>query len=143
MNEPFLAQSLLRGDGKILGWVVGGAPFESMEFTMIVFRTEAYRNNPEAVKAFLRSHLQAVAWINQNPEAARSLLARELDMSKEVGRRVRMPRWPTDARNAPEVLNRNQMILVDIGFLKAPVPLDERGKRVAFWGKRGALDLGD
>jgi NitT/TauT family transport system substrate-binding protein len=55
MYEPFLSQSLLRGDGKMLGWIIGGPPFERMESTLIVFSADLYRGNPQAVKAFLRA----------------------------------------------------------------------------------------
>ena len=30
LMEPFLTQSLLRGDGKFLGWIIGGLPFEKI-----------------------------------------------------------------------------------------------------------------
>ena len=78
MSEPFLTQSLLRGDGKLLGWLLGEPPFERMELTLIVFRADFYRNNPQAVRAFLRSQLQAVKYINQNPDRVRSILAKRL-----------------------------------------------------------------
>ena len=45
---------------------------------MILFRADFYRHNPQAVKAFLRAKLQAVTWINQHPDKARSVLARRL-----------------------------------------------------------------
>ena len=122
MNEPFLTQSLLRGDGKLLGPVIGGPPFERMEFTLIVFSAASYRNNPLAVKAFLRAHLQAVKWIDQNPDGARSILARRLGLSDEVGRRMNLLRWPTDARNDPALLDSMQPLLVEIGMLKEPIP---------------------
>ncbi|MGH7769313.1 MAG: ABC transporter substrate-binding protein, partial [Candidatus Binatia bacterium] len=65
LYEPFLSQSLLRGDGKLLGWIIGGPPFERMESTLIAFSADFYRNKPKTVKAFLRAYLQAVEWINK------------------------------------------------------------------------------
>jgi NitT/TauT family transport system substrate-binding protein len=83
MVEPFLTHSLSRGDGKLLGWIIGGPPFERLEVTLIVFSADSYRNNPQAVKAFLRAHLQAVQWINQDPDAARSILTKRLALSED------------------------------------------------------------
>jgi NitT/TauT family transport system substrate-binding protein len=120
--EPYLTQSLLRGDGKLLGWVIGGPPLERAEFTSIVFRSEFYRSNPQGVKAFLRAQLQAVKWINQNPEAARSTFAKRLGLTKEVGQKMHLVHWPMDARNDPASLEAVQRMMVEIGMLKAPIP---------------------
>lgn len=122
MLEPFLSQSLLRGDGKLLGWVVGGPPFEHMETTMVVFRRDFHQNYPQVVKAYLRSHLQAINWINQNPNGARSILTKRLGLSQEVGQKINLLRWPFDARNDPVLLESMQPMLVNIGMLKAPIP---------------------
>ena len=121
-QEPYLTQSLLRGDGKLLGWIIGGPPFDRMQFTMIVFSAASYRNNPEAVKAYLRAHRQAVQWISQHPKEARSILTKRLALSEEVGQKVTLPNWPLDARNDPTLLESMQPLLVEIGMLKAPIP---------------------
>jgi len=125
MAEPFLTQSLLRGDGKLLDWVIGGPPFERLETTMIVFRADLYRSNPEAVKAFLRAHLQAVKWIDQNPEKARLILAERLSLSPEVASKMYMVRFPLDGRNDPALLESMQTVLINISMLKAPIPVNQ------------------
>jgi NitT/TauT family transport system substrate-binding protein len=125
MWEPWLTQSLLRGDGKLLGWVIGGLPFERIEVTMILFRADFYRHHPQAVKAFLRAKLQAVAWINQHPDKARSVLARRLDLTQEVAQKVRLPRWSLNARHDPALLEGMQPLLMEIGLLKAPIPISQ------------------
>lgn len=125
MADPFLSQSLLRGDGKFLGWIIGGPPFERMEATLIVCRTRLYRNNPRAIKAILRAHLQAVRWIAQNRENARAIFARQLKLSQEVERRVSLPFWPLDARSDPALLKSIEPILMKSGLLKAPILLSQ------------------
>ncbi|MBI5841864.1 MAG: ABC transporter substrate-binding protein [Chloroflexi bacterium] len=125
MLDPYLTQSLLRGDGKLLGWVIGGPPFERMSINLIVVKADLYRDNPQAVKAFLRAHLQAVEWINQNPDEARSLLTRRLGLSEEVGQEIILPYWPLDARNDSSLLESMQPSLVEIGILKAPIPASQ------------------
>ena len=122
MNEPYLTQSLLRRDGRLLAWVVGGPPFERMEFSFIVFGAGFYRSNPQGVKAYLRAHLAAVRWINDHPREARALLARRLSLGRDVAERINLLHWPRDARNAPELLDQMQQALVKARVLKAPVP---------------------
>ena len=122
MSEPFLTQSLLRGDGKLLDWVVGGAPLERAQFTAIVVSADFLRRSPQGVKAYLRAHLQAVGWINANVEKARALLARRLELTREVGEKVNLLRWPGDARNDPGLLDAMQPLLIETGVLKAPIP---------------------
>ncbi len=122
MYEPFVTQSLLRGDGKLLDWVVGGAPFERAEFTAIVVRADLLRRNPQGVKAYLRAHLQAVGWLNANLGKARALHARRLGLSREVGEQAHLLRWPGDARNDPGLLDAMQPLLIEVGLLKTLIP---------------------
>ena len=119
--EPYLTQSLLRGDGKLLGWVVGGPPLERMQFGAIVFSAEFRRRNPEGVKAFLRAHLAAVRWINNHPDEARLVLARRLNLNAEVAIKVNLFRWPIDARSDPALNDQTQQVLLRTGTLKRPV----------------------
>jgi NitT/TauT family transport system substrate-binding protein len=125
MWDPWLTQSLLRNDGKLLGWVIGGPPFARIEVTMIIFRADFYRRNPQAVKAFLRAKLQAVAWISQHPDKARAILAKRLDLTQEVAQKVQLPHWSLDARHDPALLESMQPLLVEIGLLKAPIPVHQ------------------
>ena len=122
MIEPFLTQSLLRGDGKLLDWVIGGPPFERLENTLIVFRSDLYHNNPEAVKAFLRAYLQAVKWIDQNPEKVRAILAKRLAISPEVAQKMKLLRFPLDGRSDPAMLESMQPVLINVGMLKKLIP---------------------
>lgn len=117
-----LGQSLLRGDGKLLGWIVGGPPLDHMEATLVVFRSRFYRSNPQAVKAFLRAQLQAVRWINQNPEGAQAVFVRRLKLSQEVSQKMTLLRWPSDSRNDPALMEGMQPLLMKVGLLKAPIP---------------------
>lgn len=122
LSEPFLTQSLLRNDGKLLGRIIGGPPFEYMEFSMVVFRGELYTSTPQIVKAFLRAHLQAVGWMNKNKEEARSILAGRLRLSQEVGKKINLLHWRPDSRSDPVLLEKMQPILINVGVLKKPIP---------------------
>jgi NitT/TauT family transport system substrate-binding protein len=123
--EPFLTQSLLRGDGKFLGWIIGGPPFERFEYTMVVFSAGVYRSQPQAVKAFLRAYLQALQWINKNPDEGRLILAEALNLSPEVTQKMKLLRFSPDGRNDPALLAGMQPLLIDIGLLKKPIPANK------------------
>ncbi len=125
ISEPYLSQSLLRKDGKLLDWIVGGPPFVRMQNTSIVFSTDFYKSNTEGVKSFLRAHLEAVKWINKNPEGARSILTKYLNVTSDIGQKMLLLRWPIDARNDPALLESMQPLLLDIGMLKAPIPASQ------------------
>ena len=121
MAEPYLTQSLLRGDGKLLDWVVGGPPLERTEFTVNVFSADFRRRNPEGVKAFLRAHLAAVRWINDHPDEARLVLAKRLNLSAEVAKKINLLYWPVDARSDPALLDQTQQVLLRAGLLQRSV----------------------
>jgi NitT/TauT family transport system substrate-binding protein len=121
LSEPFLTQSLLRGDGRVLDWTVGGPPLERAQYTALVFRTQLYREQPRAVQAFLRAHLQAVRWMHERPAGTRALLTRRMGLSPEVGEQINLLRWPADARNDPAALEEVQALMLGLGALEAPV----------------------
>jgi len=122
MVEPYITQSLLRKDGKLLGWIIGGPPFEKMEYTANVFSTNIVRNNPGAVKAYLRAHMEACRWMEKNPDAARSILGKRLSLTPEVVKNIKMMRWPSDMRSDPVLLESMQPVLIEAGILKAAIP---------------------
>lgn len=123
MNEPHLTQSLLRGDGKLLDWVVGGPPLEHTAFRSIVFSTEFRERNPEGVKAFLRAHIAAVRWSNPHPAEARLVLAKRLNLSAEVGRKIDLLHVSDDARADPGLFEQTQQVLLRSGLLKRAVDM--------------------
>ncbi|OGQ77793.1 MAG: hypothetical protein A3G40_05585 [Deltaproteobacteria bacterium RIFCSPLOWO2_12_FULL_57_22] len=122
LSEPYLTQSILRGDGKLLGWVIGGAPFERFQLGMIAVNADLYRNNPQAVKAYLRGHLQSLKWISQNPDGARSILSKWMQLTPEVTKKIKLKKWPLDARNDPDLLDTMQRRLLEAGVLHSQIP---------------------
>jgi NitT/TauT family transport system substrate-binding protein len=123
MLEPFVSQSLLRGDGQLLGWVIGGSPFERMEMSMVVVRTALYRERPEAVTRYIRAHLDAARWIAEHPDDARLLVAKIYALTPEIGRRITLLRWPVDGRHDYQSLEQVQQAYVAMGIVKRPLDL--------------------
>jgi NitT/TauT family transport system substrate-binding protein len=120
--EPYLTQSLLRKDGKLLGWIVGGPPFEKMAVTMLIFNSGYYRSNTPAVKAFLMAYLDSLQWIAKEPGQARLLIGRKLKLSDDVTQKILMMTFAPDGHNDPAILESIQQVLVSTGMLKASIP---------------------
>jgi len=125
MLEPYLSQSLVRGDGKLLDWVLGGPPLEEVLFTQLAVRTELLRAQPETVKRLLRGYLQAVRWIRDYPADARAVLVKSLDIGPEVAEKIRMRRWEPDVRSDARLLGALQELLVREGMLKGGLPVGQ------------------
>lgn len=125
MNEPFATQAVLRGDGRLLAWVIGGPPFERMVFTVTVVRTELYRRQKEVIRALLRAFLGAVAWIDAHPGESRAMIAARLGITDELGQKIAMLRWPLDGRVDRRLLVEQQAVLREAGVLSRVVPADQ------------------
>jgi ABC-type nitrate/sulfonate/bicarbonate transport system substrate-binding protein len=122
MNEPYISQSILRNDGRVLGWTIGDKPFISMEYTMVLFSTSFQQDNPEAVKAYLSAYLEACQWISKNSAKSRTILAKRLSLTIDVAEKMYLLEWSLDGHNDTVLLDDTQKVLVDIGFLKATIP---------------------
>lgn len=124
MLEPFVAQSVLRGDGRVLDWVIGGEPFpEFATSELVVARSLADR--PAAARALVRAHLRALRWMMENPAEARRILVRTLGLAAEVGDAVRMYAWSTDGRMDDALVARVQGVLVAEGFAEKAVSVEQ------------------
>jgi NitT/TauT family transport system substrate-binding protein len=122
LPEPFVSQSVLRRDGKLLDWIIGGAPLERMVYTTVTVRTSFSRAHAETVKGMLRAHLDAVQWINANQDASRAIMARRLGITDELGRRISLTSWPADGRHAPPLFTAMQEVLMKGGLLRSVIP---------------------
>lgn len=123
--DPYLAQSLLRKDGKFLGWLIGEPPLKSIENTVIMSSANFYRDKPQAVKAFLRTYLEVLKWIDRNPDGARVILGKKLNLAPEVVQKIKLPRFSLNGRNDPSQLDNMQKVLMQVGMLKAPIPANK------------------
>jgi NitT/TauT family transport system substrate-binding protein len=124
MPEPYVTQSVLRKDGQLLGWVIGDRPMERMVYTVVAARTQFYREQRDVVKALLRANLDAMSWIEANPERARAIMAERLGITEELGRRIHLLRWVLDGRNDARLFNATQDVLIQAGVLGGAIPLE-------------------
>jgi NitT/TauT family transport system substrate-binding protein len=115
--EPYLTQSLMRGDGHLLAWLTGEPPFERMAYTVIAFRTAFLKENPGAVKAYLRAHLRSVSWIGKHDREARGILGKTLSINDDVAQKMNLVDWPKDGRNDPKLLLALESEMKDLGLI--------------------------
>ena len=125
LSEPFVTQSLGRGDGKVLAWISGGYPFEHFQVTFITFSTKFLKSNPDAVKAYLRAHLKAVKWINENIDEARTLFSKYQKVDAEIAKKMNLLSYPLDPHSNPKLLEDTVKVLLDNGIIKKPVAVNQ------------------
>jgi NitT/TauT family transport system substrate-binding protein len=124
LNDPYLAQSLLRGDGRLLGYVIGGPPFERFQLSMVVFSTRLVREQPQLVEAYLRAYLRSIRWINRHPAEAGRLHAHRLSLDDRTTARFAPLLWRDPPRNDPQLLDELQQKLLELGWLREEIPLE-------------------
>lgn len=124
MLEPFITQSLLRGDGTILDWMIGGGePFPHFQITAMAFSAEKVKNDPALVKRFLRAYLDSLDWIDAHPKGSRALIARELSLTDEVASKINVTRFAKDGRNDPRLLGQIQQQMLRLTPDQKPIDI--------------------
>lgn len=125
MFEPYRTQSIRRGDGRVLDWVIGGEPFPEFPLSLVAARGDLTRDRPDLVRAFLAAHLDAVEWIARNERAARDLLAQRLDLEPAVAEAVDLNPYVADGRFDRSLLERAQRTIAAADPTASPVPADD------------------
>ena len=120
--EPYLTQSLRRGDGHLLDWLTGKPPFERIPYTLICFRTGFLRSHPEAAEKYLRAHLKAIQWMGKHARQARAILGKRFNIDQDVAQAVYLPEWTPDGRDDPALLLSLESEMRDLGLIRAVIP---------------------
>lgn len=124
MAEPFITQSVERGDGRVLDWVIGGQPFPDFQIVMLVVRASLVEEDPEVVRALVAAYVEAYRWIDDHPEEAREILARQLGVTETVGKQTVLPDYPREPANDPDPIALTQDGLLSLDPGKRPVEVD-------------------
>ena len=108
MFEPYITQSLQRGDGMLLGWVIGGPPLkrDAVERADDPCRFSS-GTTPRGTLALVSLHVRAVRWILHNEKAARSILGKGLSIDRKVTDAMNLLLWRPDCRNDPALWQEN------------------------------------
>ncbi len=118
LPEPYLTQSLRRGDGRLLDWLTGEPPFARIPYTLVCFRTDFLKKKPEGAEKFLRAYLRAVKWTVQHEREARTILGKKLSIAEDVAQNMYLLEWPADGRNDPALLLPLETEMKDLGMIR-------------------------
>lgn len=118
--DPYLTQSIGRGDGHLLGWVVGGPPMERVQAGIYSAGADVVRTKPDALKAFIRALLASQEWVRTHPKESRQLLAKRLAIAPDVVAKITLPAFRRDGRSNAQQIQVILDLLAPPGAEPAP-----------------------
>ena len=143
--EPWMSRLQIDGKGKLLvneGTLWGGGKFLT---TTVVVRTAFLHDHPDVVQNFLKGHVDATDWINQNPTQAQQVANQAIAQltGKALSSQVVAAAWKNltftwdplastlrqeadDAQSAGLLQNTNLKGLVDVAALNAVLKADAK-----------------
>ena len=126
MPDPLLSQVVSAGIGYVVSYFFGELPEGAMQ--MINASTRAWaEKNPGVVAAYQRAIAEANAFIAANPDAAKDIIAKYLNLPEAVVRSSELPRFVTTLDPAQmqwwiDVLSRQDMLRTKLDPAKLAVP---------------------
>jgi NitT/TauT family transport system substrate-binding protein len=124
--DPLLSQVVSAGIGYVVSYFFGELPEGAMQ--MINASTRAWaEKNPGVVTAYQRAISEANAFIAANPDAAKDIIAKYLNLPEAVVRSSELPRFVTTLDLAQmqwwiDVLSRQGMLRTKLDPAKLAVP---------------------
>ncbi len=124
--DPLLSQVVSAGIGHVVSYFFGELPEGAMQ--MINASTRAWaEKNPGVVAAYQRAIAEASAFIAANPDAAKDIIAKYLNLPESVVRSSELPRFMTTLDPAQmqwwiDVLRRQDMLRTKLDPSKLAVP---------------------
>jgi len=124
--DPLLSQVVSAGIGHVVSYFFGELPEGAMQ--MINASTRAWaEKNPGVVAAYQRAIAEASAFIAANPDAAKDIIAKYLNLPESVVRSSELPRFVTTLDPAQmqwwiDVLRRQDMLRTKLDPSKLAVP---------------------
>ena len=124
--DPLLSQVVSAGIGDVVSYFFGELPEGAMQ--MINASTRAWaEKNPGVVAAYQRAIAEANAFIAANPDAAKDIIAKYLNLPEAVVRSSELPRFVTTLDPAQmqwwiDVLSRQDMLRTKLDPAKLAVP---------------------
>ena len=124
--DPLLSQVVSAGIGYVVSYFFGELPEGAMQ--MINASTRAWaEKNPGVVAAYQRAIAEANAFIAANPDAAKDIIAKYLNLPEAVVRSSELPRFVTTLDPAQmqwwiDVLSRQDMLRTKLDPAKLAVP---------------------
>lgn len=96
-----------------------------VDYMAIFFRNDFIEENPDAVRAFLKAHARAVEISAADPEYAMGLVAEHTHTPIEIVQQVGLEKKPDGLKFDRESLDTLMGIMVEVGYLDAPVAYEK------------------
>lgn len=106
------------------GLVVDDTQFTDYSQSVLAFTADALANKPDTVRAFLRAWNKAVANLNEDPNAYRSVLIENTRVPPNVQDSYNIPPFPSGEITTEAEWNDVVDWALDKGLLDEPVPYD-------------------
>jgi NitT/TauT family transport system substrate-binding protein len=121
MPDPLALSAIAGGAGEVLN----DAMTPQYSASVLTFSTRSLAEKKEAVRLFVRGWHRAVEDINQNPQAFRDLLLKNIRVPKNINDSFTIPRFPH--AKIPDRAQWKDVIdwMMDKGLLDTPVSYDE------------------
>ena len=121
MPDPLALSAIAGGAGEVLN----DALDPQYSASVLTFSTGSLTEKKDAVRLFVKGWHRAVEDINQNPQAFRDLLLKNIRVPKNINDSFKIPRFPH--AKVPERAQWKDVIdwMMDKGLLEAPVSYDE------------------
>ena len=121
-GSDFAARALANKTGRLMSWYAGEPPFDDYMVSIVVMRPKFYKENPDAVEKYIRAHLMALQWIENNPAEAKQIAARQLGIKEpEAIARFPLLRFTAKGVVSESSLRLSQKMLIEEGLLKSQI----------------------
>jgi NitT/TauT family transport system substrate-binding protein len=112
VGTDFAARAINDKIGHLLGWTLGAPPFDHYSPGFLVTNTDFANRNLVVLENFLKAYITAIKWIDDNPDKAKEVTAKELHITDPVVvKGFYLEKWdPTLAPDPGSVALDNEML---------------------------------
>ncbi|HTV36228.1 MAG TPA: ABC transporter substrate-binding protein [Xanthobacteraceae bacterium] len=113
VGTDFAARAIHDKIGHLLGWTLGAPPFDHYSPAFLVANNDFANRNPTVLENFLKTYITAIKWIDDNPNKAKEVTAKELQITDPVVvSGFYLEKWdPTLAPDPGSVALDNEMLM--------------------------------
>jgi NitT/TauT family transport system substrate-binding protein len=84
VGTDFAARAIQDKAGHLLDWTLGAPPFDHYSPGFLVANSDFASRNPAVLENFLKAYITAIKWIDDNPDKAKDVTAKELHITDPV-----------------------------------------------------------
>ncbi len=130
---PFDTMIEAAGQGRVLMNDTDWSPYSAA--SGLVVRRDWADSNPKLVSGLVKAWIEAGRWVNDNPEKARQIAAKYLNLPDDIAAKMRMLYWPRNGYTVMPSIWDQANVMIETKQLK-PVA-DLKGMIEEYWIKPG------